>query len=446
MSEMSKSARAAMKSKIKRMLTNDPHKKVDASSWTPTDALNADAKTGLRPISPRAYKRGGKVQGFEALKHAGRKPRKSGGRAGSSPITADSLVNRDVKEANAEFGKPHVGGYKRGGRTKKMDGGMMQQDPRMGMVGRSRLNMSNQPPVYKKGGKVDHDDVAEDKRLIKSMVKPGAIRSGKASGGLQTGKKSKEKSDLVEKAMKMAIKTRGVDPYDTEPSQGKAYKTLWSLRQGKPEYKHGGEIHAASCCCKKCGGARKADGGATDTAGMPADVANDYRAAHPAPAKTAPPKAPPPKAESPNDEMANERRAADLAAAARKAGKNHGGRAARKRGGRTGKGKTNIIIAINPHSRAEQPPAGAIPPQQQPARPVPVMPPAPMGAGAAPPAMGGGAPAGLAAALSAGQPNPLARKSGGKVGHRVYRSYRDMDAGAGSGFGRLEKTSIHKRK
>jgi hypothetical protein len=39
-------------------------------------------------------------------------------------------------------------------------------------------------------------------------------------------------------------------------------------------------------------------------------------------------------------------------------------------------------------------------------------------------------------------PSPMGRKAGGKV----YRSYKDMDAGAGSGLGRLEKAEIQKRK
>jgi hypothetical protein len=33
-----------------------------------------------------------------------------------------------------------------------------------------------------------------------------------------------------------------------------------------------------------------------------------------------------------------------------------------------------------------------------------------------------------------------------KAGGRTYRSYKDMDAGAGSGLGRLEKTEIQARK
>jgi hypothetical protein len=39
-------------------------------------------------------------------------------------------------------------------------------------------------------------------------------------------------------------------------------------------------------------------------------------------------------------------------------------------------------------------------------------------------------------------PGAMPRKAGG----RAYRSYKDMDAGAGSGLGRLEKTEIQEHK
>jgi hypothetical protein len=35
---------------------------------------------------------------------------------------------------------------------------------------------------------------------------------------------------------------------------------------------------------------------------------------------------------------------------------------------------------------------------------------------------------------------------GRKAGGRTYRSYKDMDAGAGSGMGRLEKSEIEEHK
>jgi len=118
-----KSLREAMKEKAKR-LSGATSEKVDASTFTPAEPLNADVKTGARPVSRRAFKVGGKVQGAEAMSHAGRTPRKSGGKA----EYANALVNRNVKDANEEReGKKHVGGFKKGGRTGKMDGGEMSR-------------------------------------------------------------------------------------------------------------------------------------------------------------------------------------------------------------------------------------------------------------------------------------------------------------------------------
>jgi hypothetical protein len=114
-----KSLREAMKQKAKR-LCGATSEKVDASTFTPAEPLNADVKTGARPISRRAFKVGGKVAGAEAMTHAGRTPRKSGGKT----EYANALVNRNVKDANEEReGIKHVGGFKKGGRTAKQVGG-----------------------------------------------------------------------------------------------------------------------------------------------------------------------------------------------------------------------------------------------------------------------------------------------------------------------------------
>jgi hypothetical protein len=250
MSVASKSARAANKAKAERLVRTDPKMRVDASDYTPPDALDADVKTGMRPVSPRQFKKGGKVKGEMHVGHAGRKPRKAGGKAIMPPV--DRLINRDVKKANEyRDGEKHDGGMKKGGRAHKMDGGMMPgrgakvaamlgarqaaagrgMPPRAGAApmappmlrpmkkggaahkmdggpmvgGPGDVNKINVPTggIYgnalsptsgarsplvnlKRGGKAEHPDVAEDKALIRKMVKPEA-RTGKKHGGEKGG-------------------------------------------------------------------------------------------------------------------------------------------------------------------------------------------------------------------------------------------------------------------
>jgi len=127
MSDLSKKARAAMRAKASRMASgSDPSRRVDASSWTPTEPLNADKKTGARPIRPRIYKNGGAVQGDRGPRRADKSPRSA------ATEIANAKVNRNVPAANAEeFGKYHVGGFKKGGEArKKRDMGGPMQDPR----------------------------------------------------------------------------------------------------------------------------------------------------------------------------------------------------------------------------------------------------------------------------------------------------------------------------
>jgi len=121
MSEMSRNARRAMRAKIHR-ITAANNGKVDASDYGPEEVLNSEVKTGMRPISRRAYKKGGKVvavAGADAKQNAGKKPR-----AGKKHLTVDALVNRNLKDANeAREGEKHVGALKTGGRAMKKGGG-----------------------------------------------------------------------------------------------------------------------------------------------------------------------------------------------------------------------------------------------------------------------------------------------------------------------------------
>jgi hypothetical protein len=110
---------------------------------------------------------------------------------------------------------------------------------------------------------------------------------------------------------------------------------------------------------------------------------------------------------------------------------------ATKKVGKKG-GKTDIVININAskppmrHSAAPMPPAGGD-------AGLPPMPPGPpMGVGAPPPA-----PMGPPPGLPMGGPLP-GRKSGGRI-TKVASSYKDMQAGAASGEGRLQKTDIAKK-
>jgi hypothetical protein len=82
---------------------------------------------------------------------------------------------------------------------------------------------------YKKGGKV-HDDAAQDKKMIKSMIKPSALK--KADGGMAQ-KVQMAKSNAIEASMKGQKKTGYADggdialaaPRMTSPLQAMAART-----------------------------------------------------------------------------------------------------------------------------------------------------------------------------------------------------------------------------
>jgi hypothetical protein len=198
MSTMSEQARAANKSKAERLVRADPTARVDASGYQPDGAMDADVVTGPRPISRRQFRRGGKVEGDASAPRADRKPRANGG-----ALTANSLINRDVKDANKERGGiTHVGGMKTGGRAHKMVGGALSPQQRIGLQQSPRpaMNPGARPMMRADGGKTSHGASCscgkcsggrvgrKEGGAINDGTRPVAGRMARKGGGRAKGK------------------------------------------------------------------------------------------------------------------------------------------------------------------------------------------------------------------------------------------------------------------
>ena len=434
MSQTAKTSRDAMKAKAKRLASADPHTKVDSSDWTPPSAENASVQTGMRPLSKRAYKKGGKVigkaEGMKAAHRADRAPRKSGGR--SEPdrahryLTPDNLINRDVRMANeAREGTKHIGGLKHGGKAHKFGGGMLGNNP----IGQQNQMMGKAAGMMKKGGRAhklsggpngtlqNYLEAARPELAVSKMMgdeegvrkRSAGIRnaSNKLSGVANAGNASFEMPDYGEMypGKKRGGKTDGhkvewlhhKKPHHAHggkahPDEAEDKKLMHKVLKAKAFKAEGGAAHPHDCKCHKCWGGKtekNKGGGVFKGEGYPFKVPGEVK----------------------------------------------GGRSAHAHGGKAGgKGKmnVNIIIASGHHDK------GAMGGQPMPNAPVsPRTPPVGAGMPMPPPGMmppGGGAPG------AGGPPMPppgmMPRKSGGRTTYPI-------DSGAGGGEARLEKIKAY---
>jgi len=386
-----KALRAKRDAMAKKRAGGDPRQKVDASSWSPCEPLNADVKTGMRPISRRAYKDGGEVV---------------------------EKMNRNQKTANEyREGIKHVGALKRGGRTKKEDGGWISNvAKRRNARTAAQLEAMKKPEptrprdaYYNADYKVVYEG-ADEGADEGAVVKPPNPRSP-GEGALTGSGRAAMASAPARSAPRPAARASGPTAGEREADR---LMDKWNTKDG---------VLPGGIVAKKRGGRAKKQGGGpmvdpamAEAAGR-AGVAPDRLGFAP----SAPSGGVKKLLGLKKGGTARKGRATGGSTVTDLTGvRPTGGRSAHAAGGKA-KGKTNINIVI----ATGKPQDAAMP--GMPAPPPP-MPPGMPQAGGAPPMMPPGMPGGM----------PMGRKSGG----RAMKSYKDMTAGSLSGKGRLQKTAI----
>ncbi len=455
MSEYSaKTLREKMKAKARSLANPGNYYKdqeVSSADWSPAPPLKTEMKTGARPIMKPSSKGTGESYAARDTKKAiGADMKRGAFKAGGAVKDAGVKDKAALGAIDPSPKRGPAGHYKKGGKVKKNIGGILEKISPAYAVMRS----------IQRGP--DEEQQTKDRLQQAAMMNQQAAMMNAARGAKKGGKVVKKAGggSMLEKLVgkpktgsdMSQVGKMGSARYPTEEKE--TMKEIISPRDTTKETVETME-RLGEAGRKKGGRAERADGGNVkipstqhkfDSSGKmipPAryDIYNTRTGKIVGKAKS-----------RTGSTRAVDRRDNDYGAYAHRAVPIYEGassdqqdsdRAERKAGGRTrAKGKTNINIVIAAGRKAgpEAPAldmAGGMP--SAPANiPVPMP-----GAGAPPPAaMPMGGPPGMPAPGIPGM--PPGRKAGGRI-TKVASSYKDMQAGAASGEGRLQKTDIAKK-
>jgi len=447
MYEMAKKGREAMKSKARR-LAGEKDQKVDSSDWSPAPSLNAEAKTGMRPVSRRTYKKGGKVVGQEARKRADKPSRATGGEI------ATAMMNKNLKEANEKRdGVKHVGALKHGGKAKYATGGGIKDKKALGAIDPTPVRAKAEH--YKKGGMVKKAG-GGGSWLEKMVGKPKTGSDMSQVGKMGTARYSQEDKGALDRALREndalpAPAEAAESAARTGDKRGGMVKRKAHAKGGKTEM-HPDEREDRSLVkkmVKKTALTGKKDGGEAGGKWIQKAIKKPG-ALHKQLGVPKGEKIPEKKLEAAEKKGGKLGKRAHLAETLKRINKYGGGSLSldaaggeKKSASKTKEPKKVTLISVNIGKETPNKPASSPADIMKPPMVPPMPPVAPPGAGAppaAPPTMPiPGGPGGMP------MPGAPGRKAGGRIS-KVAKSYKDMEAGAGSGEGRLQKEDIAKAK
>lgn len=421
MYELAKKSREAMKSKARR-LAGETDRKTDSSDWSPAPLLRAEVKTGARPIMKPSSKGIGESNAARDTKAAIGDVKRGGFKSGGAVKDAGIKDKKALGAIDPSPKRAKAANYKHGGRTKREDGGKLPS-PYEAMRSEERRSSIKVEEKNK---------LPSPKEAAASAARTGDAPMGRKYGGKTKGRSKKADggflSDLAnalagEGYIDGSTWKKKVDsmPTSSTSTASKSSRASSMASSNKPHSSSRSNMDVLTPAQAKRELAMGRKNMASDDETLTREQADR-------------------ELEMGRQNMGMGRLISSVDGA-KKGGKVMK-RSARATGGRA-KNKPSVSVNIITGGKTPTPGASApmVPPRATPV-PMPMAPGAP--AGVVPPApMPNVDPRNIQ--TPAARQAPIALKTGGRVTKKAS-SYKDMQAGAGSGEGRLQKTDIAEKR